>query len=462
MDKKLMAQCATVVNKKDISRKQIGGVEHIVVSSYTLPDNVVMNGIMYPADEIEKGYKSLERTLAPVEHPVNANGDFISASDPEAIHNFHAGAFNVNVTRDGGRVHIEKHINVQEALKTDRGKRLLDRINELETSDKPRQIHTSVGLFLTVEELEKPLKNNAGIEYKMIGREFVFDHDAILLDSVGAATPEQGVGMAVNYAGEKIEVTSWEYEALPDISSLHSINEQSKKVIEERLKANADGMSFNQIIEKLYERIKGIVTSEYTCLIDVYQDIVIFETEVGYFSVPYTISGENITLSGMPLRVEKRVEYQPKINKKEGEEHMKELILNALASAGITTDGMSDEELLAEYKKIQANSEENDKTEGEKESVKTVVENALKAVESRLDEMAKQINAKDEKEKEELVKLIANSDKYPGIDEDAAKAVPVESLRKMAASLKPAHGVPFETNAWNEDNTYKAPETMPE
>ena len=180
MPKKIMVQCSTRIHKADISRSSIAGVEHIVVSSATLPDNVVMNGGLYPAEEIEKGFATLERTLAPVEHPVDSNGNFLSASDPVAIHGFHAGAFNTNVRRENGRVLVDKTVNVQEALKTERGKRLLDRINELETSDSPRPIHTSVACFLEVEELAEPQTNAVGDEFTWIARNMVFDHVAIV------------------------------------------------------------------------------------------------------------------------------------------------------------------------------------------------------------------------------------------------------------------------------------------
>lgn len=148
-NKRVMVQCRTLINRDAVKRTSIDGVEHIIVSSATLPDDIVMNGGLYPADEIAKGFETLELTLAPVEHPTDSDGNFISASDPRAIHGFHAGAFNMNVHREDGRVHIDKYINVAEALKTDRGKRLLDRIDELETNDKARPIHTSVGVFTT-------------------------------------------------------------------------------------------------------------------------------------------------------------------------------------------------------------------------------------------------------------------------------------------------------------------------
>jgi len=39
---------------------------------------------MYPADEIEKSYMSLNRAPAPLGHPL-INSQFVSARDPEGI-----------------------------------------------------------------------------------------------------------------------------------------------------------------------------------------------------------------------------------------------------------------------------------------------------------------------------------------------------------------------------------------
>ena len=433
--KKKMLQCAVRINRASIRRESINGVEHVILSSYTLPDDIVMNGGLYPADEIEKSYQTLERTLAPVEHPVDSAGNYLSASDPEAIHNFHAGAFNVNVTRENGRVHVEKHINVQEAMKTDRGKRLMDRVAEIETSDRARPIHTSVGVWLDVEELSKPQANGAGQQYTWIARNMVFDHDAILLDSVGAAQPSQGVGIAVNSDGAEIEVDRfvlgantvraarnlpladsgrrWEksaalrrvkakigaeeapnatyaryhlwYDAenaenfgaykLPFVDIIdgqaHAVpsalrnaaarlsqtdgpSDAEKTRISgiidsylEKLQTNAEGVSFTSIMDALQRQINGIVTADWLYLVDVFENDVIFETSQGYFTVPWQMRNGSAEISGIPIRVDKVVEYQPKINSNTGDERMKEMIINALAAAGIETDGLSDEDLLA-------------------------------------------------------------------------------------------------------------------
>ncbi|MES3410904.1 hypothetical protein QDQ93_21345 [Enterobacter hormaechei] len=182
------------VNSKAIRREQHNGREHWVVPSYTLPANVVMNGGLYPASEIDQHYSGLEGTLAPLGHP-QVNGQFVSAFSPEGLNVGYVGAWNKNVKKSGNRVYVEKWIDTEVAKRTDDGKRLLERLEALEKGEDVPPIHTSVAVFL--EELE------ANDEQKAQGASWVakihaMDHDAILLDEVGAATPEQGVGMMVN------------------------------------------------------------------------------------------------------------------------------------------------------------------------------------------------------------------------------------------------------------------------
>lgn len=182
------------VNSKSIRREQHNGREHWVVPSYTLPANVVMNGGLYPASEIDQHYSGLEGTLAPLGHP-QVNGQFVSAFSPEGLNVGYVGAWNKNVKKSGNRVYVEKWIDTEVAKRTDDGKRLLERLEALEKGEDVPPIHTSVAVFL--EELE------ANDEQKAQGASWVakinaMDHDAILLDEVGAATPEQGVGMMVN------------------------------------------------------------------------------------------------------------------------------------------------------------------------------------------------------------------------------------------------------------------------
>ncbi len=180
-------------NTKAVRKEKRNGRDVIIVSAATLPDNVVMNGIQYPADEIEKSYVGLNRTPAPLGHPT-INGKFVSARDPEGINIGWIGAWNENLRREKGRVLMDKVIDVERASQSDGGKAVLAAI------EKGEPIHTSTGLYCNLEAA------NGDVDYKHIARNLEFDHDAILLDEEGAATPAQGVGMMVNAKGEQTEI----------------------------------------------------------------------------------------------------------------------------------------------------------------------------------------------------------------------------------------------------------------
>lgn len=184
----------TAVNNAQIRRDKRNGKDVIIVPSATLPDDVVMNNIKYPADEIAKSFHTLDRTFAPFRHPM-INGQYVSAREPEAVNDFYIGAWNENVRRDNGRVFVDKVIDVEVAGRTENGKRLLDAIN------KGEPIHTSTGIFMEVDE-----STESGYSY--IAKNMYFDHDAILLDEEGAATPNQGVGMMVNSTQEITVINS--------------------------------------------------------------------------------------------------------------------------------------------------------------------------------------------------------------------------------------------------------------
>jgi len=192
MTKHVRVNIRTVANMAAIRRERRNGRDKIIVPSATLPDGIVMNGIQYPAYEIEKGFMSLNGTLAPLGHPT-INGQFVSASHPDGMAVGWIGAHNENVRRENGRVYLDKVIDVQRANESAGGKSVLEAI------EKGEPIHTSTGLLCDLEQVN-------GQAFGSIARNMVFDHDAILLGEAGAATPEQGVGMLVNAKGETTEI----------------------------------------------------------------------------------------------------------------------------------------------------------------------------------------------------------------------------------------------------------------
>lgn len=189
-----------LVSNSSIRLETHNGRKHLVLPSYTLPNDVVMNGLLYPAAEIEASYKGLEGKLAPLGHPT-VNGTYVSANAAEAINAHHIGAWNRNVERRGNRVYLEKWVDVEYAANTDGGKRLLARVGfdstKGEMGTPQGNVHTSTGIFLNADLTANGVTQD-GTHYRGTATNMVMDHDCILLDQPGAATPDQGVGLMVN------------------------------------------------------------------------------------------------------------------------------------------------------------------------------------------------------------------------------------------------------------------------
>lgn len=190
----MQVNITTKVNSQSIRRETYNGREHLVLPSYTLPANVVMNGGLYTEDEINAHYQGLEGTLAPLGHP-QVNGQFVSAFSPEGLNVGYVGAWNRNVKKSGNRIYVEKWVDVARAEESEGGRELLERVAAIERGDDVPPIHTSVAAFL--DQLE-PNEQQRATGAEWVAKIHSMDHDAILLHEVGAATPEQGVGLMVN------------------------------------------------------------------------------------------------------------------------------------------------------------------------------------------------------------------------------------------------------------------------
>jgi len=266
------------VNAASIRREQHNGREHIVVPSFTLPDEVIMNNGLYPHDEIEKSYKSLEGTFAPLGHP-QVDGEYVGAERPEAVNAYHFGAFNKNVERRGNRIYVEKYIDVEKAKESEMGRQVLNAI------EKGEPIHTSTGIFL-----DREMTPNAE-GYGWIARNMQFNHDAVLLGEIGAATPADGVGMMVN----KTFVIN---------SAIPVVNE------------DALDDSYGEKLAILSEAVKErFATSDSYAYVQDFDDrALIYVTPEGTYTIDYHYEGDNPILTGESKVVTVETSYKVKTN----------------------------------------------------------------------------------------------------------------------------------------------------
>ncbi|EPQ5213702.1 DUF2213 domain-containing protein [Klebsiella aerogenes] len=206
----------TVVNSaSNITTETIDGKPHIVVRGITpVVDDIVMNRKLYPAAEIEKAYNTLERNPMPLGHP-KVDGKHVSARDVRAVNEYHVGAWLQNVSHKDGKVTGDMYVNRQYAESSDKGKRLINRLDEMMAGTNSDPIHISTGLLYSGIAANGESK---GKKYNEIATNMMFDHVAVLLDEPGAGTPEEGVGIFVNAEGDEveIEVVNLEESTTPD------------------------------------------------------------------------------------------------------------------------------------------------------------------------------------------------------------------------------------------------------
>lgn len=219
----------SVVNSKSkISTQIIDGKEHIVINDVVpIVDDIVMNGIFYPADEINKSYMTLNDNLMPLDHP-RINNEHVSALNPQAINNFYIGAWGRNVRKSNNRVLMDAYIDRKFAESTEKGRMLVNRLDDMMSGKNTTPIHVSTGLTYTPDNQSGTSK---GKRYKSIARNMKFDHVAILPDKQGAATPDDGVGIFVNSNGEKSPIENVSLIECPEDSISNVISKTLKEVL---------------------------------------------------------------------------------------------------------------------------------------------------------------------------------------------------------------------------------------
>jgi len=289
MPKELL-QIPLTINASMVRREMVDGADCIIINSATLPDNIVMNGGLYLAEEIDKSYMTLEGVQAPVGHP-EKDGKYISANDQYARKNFYAGAYVANVERKNGKVYHDTVIDIDEANKYEKGRELLEAIANMEKNGVP--IHTSTGVLLEREVLEKPQMNAAEVEYTWIARNMKFDHNAILPNQIGAATPEQGVGMMVNAAD--VDLASFEGNEEFEDESLDELMRQLRDMIEDAIAKNEIGAKHIWISD----------ISDRACVYEVTRE----DNTSDYYRVEYAILDGEVKLGTEKTKVRRKLSW---------------------------------------------------------------------------------------------------------------------------------------------------------
>lgn len=337
----------TVVNSaSNITTETIDGKPHIVVRGITpVVDDIVMNRKLYPAAEIEKAYNTLERNPMPLGHP-KVDGKHVSARDVRAVNEYHVGAWLQNVSHKDGKVTGDMYVNRQYAESSEKGKRLINRLDEMLAGTNSDPIHISTGLLYSGIAANGESK---GKKYNEIATNMMFDHVAVLLDEPGAGTPEDGVGIFVNSEGDEQQI---------EVARLADGIDCTRDGLLNKTKfffTNASNFSFDDISRAISDKLReGDAEDKWLWPETVWPDSFIYRNDTKYLKQKYLIDDDGkAVFVGEPVEVvRKPTEYEIKTN---GEnDPMKELIINALQAAGKPTEGKSDAELMDAYNQMAA------------------------------------------------------------------------------------------------------------
>ncbi|WP_368884644.1 DUF2213 domain-containing protein [Providencia vermicola] len=451
------------VNSSNISTETIDGDEHIVIRGVVpVIDDVVMNGGLYPASEINSSFKSMEGRQCPYGHP-KIGSDYVSADMPRAVNQYHIGAWAENVRKDGEKVIMDVKVNRRFADGCEKGKEFLSRIDDIIAGNSSDPIHVSTGLLLQREQNKGKSKGKA---YTWVARNMHFDHIAILPASEpGAATPEDGVGMFVNSEGEKIETETAELIDAANCTQEGLFN-KAKFFF-----AN-NSFSFEDIYSALRAALRNASSGDdwpYPEM--VWPDKFIYYKSGKTYQQKYLMNDDgDAELVGEPIEVvRKPTEYEVKTNKETNP--MKEIITNALKAKGIETEGKSDAELLNAYNQMNAEEKKEEtpeekaarekKEKAEKDKSDTANNSELQqqitaAVNAAIAPLQEQLNANANKEVNAMREAVKA--KF-GMSDTAVNALSGDPLKELYAQCNVSHGL---NGSFQQVNSSQSVSDMPE
>ncbi len=424
------------INASNISTTTINGQEHYVIrGAVPIVDDIVMNGGLYPAEEINNSYQTMERKLMPIGHPM-VNGKYVSANDPQAVNDYYAGAWAQNVSKANDKVVMDVYVNKAVADTKPDGKRLIQRLDDMISGNNADPIHVSTGLLLNKEQKAGESKQK---KYSWVAHNMQFDHIAILLDEPGAGTPDEGVGMFVNADGQEADV-----ESTSLIDAANSMKDGWWNKVKFFI-SNASEMSFDDIYQALRMSIKQD-DKKWRYVVSVWPDHFVYEedgenSKPKLFDQKYLISDKVVTLVGDPVEVvRKPTEYEVKTN---GEQNpMKEKMIAALNAAGVKTEGLTDDQVWDAYnQQMQKKDGGGDpaQTQINSDVITAAVNAALTPLSEKLSKLETQLQANAESElktKRDAVKA-----KFSFMTEAAVNSLSGDALNDLYSQCQTSTGL---------------------
>lgn len=215
-------------------RETIDGVEYLVVPAVMIVQGV-LNGALLLAEEFGRYVESWDGRPVPVAHPVDDNGEPLSANAPTQEGSRNIGRI-YNTRLDGDKLKTEVWIDIAKAKR-------MGFTRTLAAIERGDVMEVSTGYFSDSEVAEGEYN---GVPYTEIHRNIRPDHLALLPGDIGACSVDDGCGLRSNRRSVTMKINT----ALATIAKALGIKTNSKEVPE------MDDKEFLALAEKLHTNNK--------------------------------------------------------------------------------------------------------------------------------------------------------------------------------------------------------------
>lgn len=265
---------------------------------YVAPMTMIVPGILhgssgallYPPDEVRRTVQAWNSMPVVVNHPM-VNGQPVSARDPAILEGQKIGEI-FNARYDGDKLVADAYIDIEKTLRVD--PRI---INALKRN---RPIELSTGLAV---DLDFSAGDFNGITYNAIARNYRPDHLAILPDSIGACSLQDGCGVLVNEANSVIVSVMNEDGSVGDTDVRTPLDPL----------AMVANLSFGDIRSALGTALQSEdrFTGD-TWIEEVFPDEFVYAQNGKLYRLPYSIKDNMVTIDGgLPQEVQLFKSYVP-------------------------------------------------------------------------------------------------------------------------------------------------------
>lgn len=288
-------------NSYKIRTEMYAGTEHLVVPATMMLQGVHVGSggpMLHLSEELGKYPETWNGIPVVVSHPMNADGQYISANSPEVLDSEIVGRV-FHTRMDGEKLKSEVWLNV-------------DRLSEISPEalaaiQDQEPLDVSVGVISDLENLPGMFE---GEEYNSIARNVRPDHLALLPGEEGACSWNDGCGIRANSVSKfkKKGEDNVKAETLQMVKTLHIAGYSISEI------ANYVETGYKELIDQIWNKLQGMGNNNvWYYLEELYDDSLVYtksgEAETQMYRQNYKYADGGVEFVGDPVEVRKDVKF---------------------------------------------------------------------------------------------------------------------------------------------------------